>query len=288
MWIEKFFYMDEAGGDGSDGGGGSGGDAGTSDADAVAAAVSGGQGDAGNGSEGGQDNGWSFSDSLKGEGDKPEWFKDDKYKTVSEQAKAYNELHSKFGSFTGAPESYEVALSAELTEKGMTIDAEDTMVTSAIEFAKKSGMNQEGFNNLINLYGEVQLAQNQADEEQRADEMKALGSTAEKRVGNLEMWGKANLSQDLYQGFEEMIQSAAGVSTLEKMIALTRAAPMDGGDPAPSSVGSVEELNKLQFATDDHGNRLINTDPAHKAKYQEMRDAIYGSGDHNIIVGGPK
>ncbi len=274
-------YMEEAAsGEGGEGSGGS-----SDDAAAVASAIAGSEGDAGT-VETPNDSGWSFADNIKGEGDKPEWFKDGKYKTVSAQAQAYNDLESKFGSFTGAPESYEVSLSAELSEKGMTIDAEDTMVVQAMEFAKASGMNQDGFNNLINLYGEVELARTAADDEIRTQEMQALGSTAEKRIGNLQQWGKANLSAEMFEGFEGMAQTASGVVALERLVAMTRSAPMSPDNLTPASNGSAEELNKLQFATDEHGNRLINTDPNHKAKYNAMRASIYGEGENRIIVNG--
>lgn len=298
MWFEELnqCYMDEAGdgtggggagdagsgdaGTGADGGQGSGDTAGDSGADAAAVAAAAAELNKGEG-----DTGWSFSDGIKGEGEKPEWFKDGKYKNVSEQAKAYTELESKLGSFTGAPEAYEVALSEELTEKGLTIDAEDPMVIQAKEFAKNAGMNQEGFQGLINLYGEVQLAQALAEQEVKNDELKALGPTAEKRIENLNLWGKANLSAELFAGFEGMIQTSEGVAAVERLVSMTRAAPMDAGDLTPATNGSAEELKELQFAKDEHGNRLINTDPNHRAKYQAMLEAVHGSGDHHVIVG---
>lgn len=44
-----------------------------------------------------------LSDGIKGTGDVPEWYIADKYKSVSEQAKAYTELEKKFGGFKGSP-----------------------------------------------------------------------------------------------------------------------------------------------------------------------------------------
>ena len=49
---------------------------------------------------------WSYADGVPGNGDAPEYFKSDKYKTLADQAKAYTDLEKKFGSFTGAPEEY--------------------------------------------------------------------------------------------------------------------------------------------------------------------------------------
>ena len=37
------------------------------------------------------------------EGERPEWLKD-KYKTVEDQAKAYNDAEKKLGGFSGSPE----------------------------------------------------------------------------------------------------------------------------------------------------------------------------------------
>lgn len=47
--------------------------------------------------------GWMMAEDIKGEGDAPEWFKSNKYKTVADQAKAYASLESKLGAFTGSP-----------------------------------------------------------------------------------------------------------------------------------------------------------------------------------------
>lgn len=44
-----------------------------------------------------------FADGVEGTGETPEWFKSNKYKTVADQAKAYTELESRFGAFSGAP-----------------------------------------------------------------------------------------------------------------------------------------------------------------------------------------
>lgn len=279
------FYLDEA--EGGDAGGGAGdgaqggdnGEGGTGDAAAVEAALQ-------DGNNGNSENGWSFAEGVTGEGDKPEWFKDSKYKTVADQAKAYTELEGRFGAFTGAPENYEVALSEQLAESGVTIDADDPMIEQAMQFAKDSNMSQEGFTGLVNLYGEIQLAQAQAMEQYRAEEMKALGPTANKRIANINAWAQANMSADLIPGFEQMIQSASGVAAVERLISMTRSAPMNAGDPNHTSGASVEELQKMQFEKDENGNRRINTDPAFKARYEQMKNNVYGSAEHRIIIGG--
>ena len=46
---------------------------------------------------------WYLAEGVAGNGEPPEWFRADKYKTLDEQAKAYVELEKRFGAFTGAP-----------------------------------------------------------------------------------------------------------------------------------------------------------------------------------------
>ena len=60
-----------------------------------------------------QEASWHYAEGVPGQGDKQEFLKD-KYANITEQAKAYTELESRFGSFTGAPEAYEINLSEQL------------------------------------------------------------------------------------------------------------------------------------------------------------------------------
>lgn len=264
------------------------------DAAAVAAAIADGSGDAGGdgGGSGGEgdkggdgDTGWLHADGVKGEGDAPEWFKSDKYKSVDEQAKAYNELESKFGSFTGSPENFEVNISEELKEAGVEIDSDDPLMESAMKFAKDSNMDQKGFDGMVELYAMSQIAEGQAIEANKAEQMKALGNNAQTRVDNLGKWATANLSEDQFQDFQELSQTAAGVKVLEKMVSMTRAAPLNTNDGNQVKGGTEADVLAMQFEKDDNGNRRINTDPEFKKKYKELSLQVRGGEDHGIVIG---
>lgn len=270
-------YLEEA----SDGEGSTGGN---DDAAAVAAALGGeGEGDAA--AVGDESKGWNLSDGVAGEGEAPDWFKGDKYKSVSEQAKAYNELEGKFGSFTGAPDEYVNALSEELQEAGVFLDDDDPMLETAMAFAKESGMNQEGFNNLINMYGEMKLAEANELSAFHKTEIESLGAKGQQRIDNLQAWGSANMPSELMEGFKELAQSAEGVKAMERMISMTRAAPIsadaNGGSPSVTEA----EIRAMQFEKDEYGNRRIQTDPDFKAKYNKAMNDYYGGAEHSIVVG---
>lgn len=230
---------------------------------------------------------WMLSDKLPGEGSAPEWFKKDKYGTVEEQAKAYKELESRFGGFTGAPKDgdYTVTLSDELQELGIEIAPDDPLYADAVEFAKGTNMNQEGFDKMMNLYAMSRVAESKAAEEFRQDELKALGDNAQARIDNILNWGKANLPDDMLQGFTEMAVSANAVKAMEKLVSLTRNAPIDPNNAAPKQGVSTEELRKMQFETDEHGNRKLSTDPEFKKRFQKLANEHWGTEDHRVIIG---
>ena len=269
-------YQEEASDDGAASGGNEG--AGNDDAAAVASMA--------NGDRGGEEG--SEGDDATA----PEWLLG-KYHTegktieeaTAEQAKAYKELSGKFGAFTGAPEEYEIALSEELTELGVTMDKEDPMVQEAMKFAKESNMSQEGLNGMLNLYSMQMVAEQKANEEYAAEQMKALGPQAESRVQNIQQWASKNLDTEMVSALEGMATSAESVKAIERLITMTGNAPVDSDSSVATNTAGIEEVQSMQFAKDENGNRRINTDPAFKARYQKLRNEVYGTSEHRVMVG---
>lgn len=274
-WLGRVF-REEAGSDGAADGGG------------------GGENDAGN-NEGNNDSGEQGSENNQEQNnERPDWLLD-KYATegksideaTAEQAKAYNELSSKFGAFTGAPEEYaEITLSDEIKELGIEISNDDPMLQAAKDFAKESNMSQEGLNGLVNLYAMQQVAEQKAEAEFKAEQLKALGPNANSRIENIQQWANKNLDPETVQGLEQMATSAESVKAIERLISMTRGAPVDPGEANNNSGASAEDVSKMQFEKDEHGNRRINTDPEFRARYKKLRNEVYGTEDHKIIVGG--
>ena len=74
-----------------------------------------------------------------------------KYKSVSELEKGYENLHKRFGSFTGAPEEYSIA-------EGTELNAEHPILESIQSFGKENNLSNEGYQNLINVLVENEKA----------------------------------------------------------------------------------------------------------------------------------
>jgi len=199
--------------------------------------------------------------------------------------KSYSELESRFGSFTGAPEEYAVGLSEELKEAGVEIDADDPMVEEAIKFAKEAGMNQDGFSGMVNLYATMELAKSKAEAEAMTADIASLGDNADRRLNNLSQWASKNLPEDLMDGFKDAAVSADSVKALEQLVSMTRSAPVQVSEAQSSPGVSREEVQKMQFEKDEHGNRRIATDPAFAAEFRKKHAALYGEEDHRVVVG---
>jgi hypothetical protein len=200
------------------------------------------------------------------------------------QAKSYTDLQSKFGAFEGAPDEYQANLSDELVEAGAALEADDPLLTAAMEYAKESNMSQKGFDGLINLYAQAQLAEDKAMDDYKAEQMKALDNAAN-RIDGINKWVDANMDAETAEQLRGLIQSADGVKAVEQMIALTQNAPVAPNDAAPAPSITEREVSEMQFAKDEHGNRRIATDPAFRAEYERKRDQLYGTHEHRMMVG---
>lgn len=201
----------------------------------------------------------------------------DKYKadgrsiedSAYEQAKAYGELQGRFGSFTGAPDEYTVNLSESIVEQGFELDNENPLYDEIVSFAKESNMNQEGFDKMVELFAVSELSEEQAHEQMLQEEMASLGENATARLDNIGKWAQANLAPDMIEGFNSLAMSADAVKTIETLISMTRAAPMDAQAPA-APPADMMKLKEMQFALDDNGNRKMATDPEYRKMVQDM------------------
>lgn len=201
------------------------------------------------------------------------------------QAQSYKELESKFGGFTGAPETYDPVLSDELVEAGVQLDMDSPLMEMAQEFAKSSNMSQDAFNKMVGVYAEILVSDNMAMEEARAAEMKALGNNAQQRIDGINQWASANLDEETVAGLQDAAQSASAVKAIEALINKTRNAPMAADNVAAAPAVSESEVREMQFALDENGQRRINVDPEFKREYERKRDALHGTHENRQMIG---
>lgn len=237
-----------------------------------------------------QSNEQIVADSIGRPENVPEKFWDNETKTTrhDDVLKSYNELSGKFGGFTGAPDSYEFAVSDQLKEAGVELDMESPLLTSFIEMAKEGNMSQDMAGKVVNMFLEGEHANGISSEEgetaRQAEEMGKLGDNALNRVNNIDAWAKANIP-DHADGLADAATTAAGVMAIEALIAKSRNSSVQANPEATVNSGvTAEEVNKLQFEKDQYGNRRMGTDPEF-AKMVRAKMAQLHPGDHQITIG---
>ncbi|MCK5236092.1 MAG: hypothetical protein KAR06_03820 [Deltaproteobacteria bacterium] len=215
---------------------------------------------------------WYSSEGIAGEGDKPDWFNNDKYKSVADQAAAYPELASKFGGFTGAPEDYEMSMPDGIDGEVL---ADDPLMGEFQTWAKENNLNQDGFTNILHMF-----IKNEHDTmgQNRESELAAIGDNAQQRLQNINDFARANLSEDDYAGISELAVTAAGVKGLEAMIALTRAPKLP--DNSETVIGMTHSEIKERM-----NDPRYQSDPAFRKETSEMYVKLLGSGPQSTTIG---
>ncbi len=190
---------------------------------------------------------WYYDDKVKGEGIPPEWFNHKTFKSITEQARAYNEARKqitqyseKLKAFSGAPEKYE--------EEGKEDSGKDSAFTVGLkELGQKMGLNQAGFSDLLNIYNkaaeiEAEKSKNSLLQQQK-EELKKIGGIGKLReletkfvntFGDIATnWLKSSIkSYDDYISLERIVSSVSGKVRL----------PVNSAESSISTREQAEEL----------------------------------------------
>jgi len=211
------------------------------------------------------DNEYFLAEGIKGTGETPEWYKSDKYQSVAEQAKAYNELEKKFGGFKGAPKD------GYVSPEG--VEQDDALLAELTEFANDTNMSQDAYNRAWELL----TAQEQAVEEVSTEmEMQKLGENATQRLKTVEGFLKNNLDADTYTAAQELVTTAESVELIEMIVKATMPTklPIDGGEHPQGLTWADVEAE--MFKKNETGQFLRSVDPNHEAKIQKMLASFEG------------
>ena len=215
-----------------------------------------------------------LSDGIKGNGDMPDWYNSNKYKSISEQAKAYSDLEKKFGGFTGAPkDGYE-------SPEG--IESDDALLSELNEFAAKTNMSQDAYNDAWQLLSAQDQAVNAVNQE---DELAKLGDNAHTRIKTVEGFMKNNLSPELYEEARELVTDANSIKLVEMLVKATSPVklPIDGGE-SPTGI-TWPDIEVEMFKKHENGELLRSISPEHEKKIKRMQHEWGGDKPNAITVG---
>jgi len=223
---------------------------------------------------------WLLTSEVKGIGDTPEWFKSDKYKTVQAQAEAYNSLESKFGSFTGAPDEYEMNVPEGLEGE---FDKDDPLLVAAREYAKDSNMNQDSFDKLVNLWLTNTIeSPEQAQAAMATQLVEVLGDNHAQRISQVSGALSNMLDADTYNEIAPYASTPGAIRLVEAVILATapKVAPIDGGtNPEGFTMQGLNKLRNERYSDGPNKGELIfHKDPGRRKDIQAYSNALHGEG----------
>lgn len=218
---------------------------------------------------------WYLADNAPGEGDAPEWFKSDKYKTALDQAKAYHDLEGRFGAFTGAPKDGKYAINPP---EGVEISFQEDhpLFEEFNKWAGEKQFSQEAYDGMIDILARYELSM-LPDMGQIKQQ---LGDNADSRIATMNQWAQANLSAEEFKAYKEaqtQTNAASVFTAFEALMKKTRQVnlPKTDDDVPGSTEGGLAEIEKMQLAKDENGQRRYVTDPAYRAEVEQKRLAIF-------------
>lgn len=195
---------------------------------------------------------WSYAEGVNGEGDRPDWFKG-KYNSVEAQAKAYNDLESRFGGFTGSPEEFAPI-------EGFKEEGESAIMMATIkEIAKDSNMNQNTYEKIVKgIAQNIDGYRESMQQDQMQEAIKSIPNF-EARRSALADTAQANLTTEQFDGLNGLMSTQAGFEAIEALTTQIRGGALPGGQaPAEqrSSGDIMAEMNSLS-PTDMRGRSKL-------------------------------
>lgn len=227
---------------------------------------------------------WLLNEGIMGTGEKPGWFKSDKYKTVAAQAEAYVSLESRFGAFKGAPKNEKGEVAYKFTPPeglGVEFNTEHPMVQAFNKWAGDAQLSQEGYDQIFGQLAAYEAQQIANQQPNFAEITKALGDDGQTRIATIAAWGKANLGPE---GYATMRAATAGKNAaevfkvLEAVIAKTGQVkmPKPGPDvPGATPGGELAQINAAFGAKDSAGKLRIYSEPGYRGKVEKQLQEYY-------------
>jgi len=219
---------------------------------------------------------WRWNSDFAGTGEAPEWLNQAKYGDVAAQAKAYTDLESRFGGFTGAPESYTASLPEDLVlPEGVELDFDDQdpIFQAIAPVAAELQMSQEGLDKMLGAYWKATAEQLDQERIQAQDyaleEMKSIPQ-GQQRVDQVNSWAKANLDDESYSAFVESVTDARSLQMFEHLINKSRTAPLPTPSEQQTNAYTKDDIDQMFRETDEQGRNRYTSDPSFRQRVQRL------------------
>ena len=175
----------------------------------------------------------------------------------------------------GAPEQYELTPTDKLSAEVLQGFAEDPRLSAVFEKAKSLDLSGSAMQELVGAFLEQDMA---ATEEIMQAEIKSLGENAPQRIKDLSDWLDASVEPVHRQALKDLCTSAAAVEAIESLMRAAQPPKFNQANSQQAPTGpSREDWEKMYFARDDRGQRLVQIDPGYAKRVEQLRDKVFGT-----------
>lgn len=202
---------------------------------------------------------WWWDENTPGSGDRPD-FLPEKFKTVSDMAKAQKELESRLGK---APDKYDFS-------KGQSWMEEDyEPFQQMAELAKQNHIPQNVMDSILESVGSY-LDEFKPDLE---EEKARLGENANERLTLLNNWAKSNLSEKSFEALTGAMRSAEAIEALEEI--RSKMIGSESNIPGPNDALAGAGLTLEEYRSELNENySKYKSDPAYRKQMEQKLQRI--------------
>lgn len=235
---------------------------------------------------------WQWSDGTPGTGEKPAWFKSDKYASVAKQAEALPGLEAKLGAaaeLIGAPEGdYQVpALPAGMQGE---VNPDDPLLKGFNAVAKEMGLSQKAFEKVVQHMRGVLVQQDAAEQARLSESIAQLGANVPARVQAVQTYVTQHMGAEAFAALDAAIgTNADAFKALEQLVAKASGDARLASEGGTGGLGFDKagvEAERYKVFPEGHklaGKSMYEHDAQHRAKVDGMWKKLYPGEDRQAV-----
>jgi hypothetical protein len=230
---------------------------------------------------------------VAGSGDRPAWFKGDKFASVDKQAEAYAALETKLGpaaALIGAPEGGKYAVPALPQGMEGEVDEADPLLVGFSKVAADMGLSQKAYETVVQHMRGVLVEQATAENARLSEAVAQLGANLPARVSAVQTYVTQQLGAEAFTALDDAIgTNAAAFQALERLVAKAGGDAQLASQGGNSGVGYTKadiEAARYKVFPEGHklaGKSMYEHDPAHRASVDGMWKKLFPGEDRTAI-----
>lgn len=236
---------------------------------------------------------WSWAENVPGEGAKPEWYQDSKYKSIEEQAKALPELAKKLGpaaEIIGAPEGGEYTTPAPPEGTVGEYHEDDPMLKSLATACKNLNLSQKVYEAIAAEGAKAIAAANAEAETSLADNLAALGDNLDARINQVREFVVGKLGAEAYDSLSNTVGTdPQAYAALEKIVGMAFGdAQLAQGSGIAAGGMTLQDVNAERYKVfpPEHGRAgqiMYEHDADHRKRVDDLYKKIAPGPDQRFV-----